>query len=113
MFVQYGLPEHLQRDNSQARCSRISRRQTTQHTFSALYYPVTNGQDECFVQTFKRAMKAANGDSGAVKSIFCRLSARIRNASHTTTGMSPDMVLLFMVNRSSTGTPIPKAKLGS
>ena len=42
------------------------------HTRVAPYHPVSNGEAERFVQTFKHAMKAAIQDDGSLQAKFAR-----------------------------------------
>ncbi|KAI0229392.1 hypothetical protein LSAT2_020197, partial [Lamellibrachia satsuma] len=98
VFARYGLPEHLHSDNGSQFTSEVFRNfmkaNNIRHTLSAPYHPATNGQVECFVQTFKQAMRSARGNSGAVKQHLAQFLFAYRNAPHATTGGSPAMLLM-------------------
>ena len=88
VFARYGLPEHLHSDNGRQFTSEVFRNfmkaNNIKHTFSAQYHPATNGQTERFVQTFKQAMKAADGDMGAVKLHLAKVSACLQECNTRT-----------------------------
>ena len=98
VFARYGLPEHLHSDNWRQFASEVfqnfMKANHIKHTFSAPYHPASNGQTERFVQTFKKAMKAAKGDLGAVKLHLATFLLAYRSATHATTGESLTMLLL-------------------
>ena len=98
VFARYGLAEHLHSDNGSQFTSEVFRNFTKAnniwHTFSAPYHPATNGEMECFVQTFKQAMGSARSDSAAVKRHRTKFLFVYRNVPHATIGNSPAMLLM-------------------
>ncbi|BHF72892.1 hypothetical protein SprV_0401596300 [Sparganum proliferum] len=66
IFSRHGLPEVLVSDNDTQFTSSIfedfCRQHNNQHLRSPPYHPQSNGQAECFVDTFKRALLKARGE---------------------------------------------------
>ena len=62
----YGLPEQLVSDNgtqfTSEEFTQLMKRNGVKHIRLALYHPASNGLAERFVQTFKREMKASEGE---------------------------------------------------
>ena len=98
LFTQHGIPEQLVSDNGPQFKSEefetFLKRNGVKHITSAPYHPATNGIAERFVQTFKNGLKSMEGEKGTVKQKLCRLLLAYRNASHTTTGLSPAFLLM-------------------
>ena len=63
------------------------------HIRLAPYHPVTNGEAQRFVQTFKHAMKAAKYDSGTFETKLARFLLMCRNTPNSTTAQSPAQLL--------------------
>ena len=63
LFSMYGLPTQLVSDNGPHFASEgfvvFMKSNGVKHICCALYHPSSNGAAECFVQTFKKAMKAS------------------------------------------------------
>lgn len=61
IFGRHGLPHTIVSDNGTQFKGSLFQKFTTkrgiQHLFSSPYYPMSNGQAERFVDTFKRALK--------------------------------------------------------
>ena len=93
IFAHHGLPEQLVSDNGpqfiSEEFSHFVQENGIKHVLCAPYHPSSNGLAERFVQTFKRAMKAGEGDG---KSLNHRLSDFLfdyRSSEHATTAVSP------------------------
>jgi hypothetical protein len=97
IFAHHGLPEQLVSDNGpqfiSEEFSHFVQENGIKHVLCAPYHPSSNGLAERFVQTFKRAMKAGEGDG---KSLNHRLSDFLfdyRSSEHATTAVSPSELL--------------------
>ena len=70
LFVSHGLPTQVVTDNEAQFTSQefedFLKSNGIQDYKSAPYHPATNGEAECYVQTFKQAMRAAKGDPGTL-----------------------------------------------
>lgn len=98
LFSSHGLPEQLVTDNGTQFTSRefevFLKENGIKHIRSAPYHPATNGEAERFVQTFKHAMKAAQGDAGTLPTKLARFLLTYRSTPNTTTGISPAELFL-------------------
>ena len=67
LFSMYGIPAQLVSDNGLRFTSEefvsFAKRNGIKHIRCAPYHPSSNGTAECFVQTFKKAMKASRDTS--------------------------------------------------
>lgn len=55
------------------------------HKFTTPYNLATNGQAECFIQTFKQALRRTHCDSASIDLILSKLLLQYRIMPHTTT----------------------------
>ena len=91
IFAYYGVPEQLVSDNGpqfiSEEFSHFVQENGIKHVLCAPYHPPSNGLAERFVQTFKRAMKAGEGDG---KALNHRLSDFLFDyrSEHATTAVS-------------------------
>ena len=92
LFATHGLPEQLVSDNgpqfSSAEFEMCMKRNGIKHISSAPGHPTTNGEAECFVQTFKRALKTGKRDGGSLQTRLSRFLFVYRTSPHATTGVS-------------------------
>ena len=98
IFARFGIPEHLVSDNGsqfssdffQEFCSRNG----IKHTFSAPYHPSTNGLAERFMQSMKKALKAAKDEKSTIQCKLDKFLTKYRNVPHSTTGESPAFLMM-------------------
>ena len=64
------------------------------HIQSAPYHPTANGAAECFVQTFKQAIRASEGSSLSLQQRLDNFLLSYRTTPHSTTGEMPSLLLL-------------------
>ena len=55
--------------------------------------PATNGEAECYVQTFKQAMRSAKDDPGTLSTKLMRFLLAYQTTPNATTGISPAELL--------------------
>ncbi|XP_014770047.1 uncharacterized protein K02A2.6-like [Octopus bimaculoides] len=64
LFVRFGIPDITVSDNGMQFVSyefkKFHKMFTAEHVTMALYHPRSNGQTECFVDMFKRALRKSN-----------------------------------------------------
>jgi len=93
-ICRYGIPEQIVSDNGTQFTSEEFKRfcelNGIRHSTSSVYHPRSNGEAERFIQTFKDAMKAADGDKALALQKFLFF---YRVTPHTTTGRLPCEVL--------------------
>ena len=93
LFAAYGLPEQIVTDNGTQFTSEefqmFMKQNAVKHIHSAPYHPATNGEAERFVQTFKRALKAAKSDPGSTFDKLQRFLLSYRSTPNVTTAVSP------------------------
>ena len=96
MFARWGIPEQLVSDNgpqfTSAEFEKFMKDNGVKHLRSAPYHPATNGLAERFVQSFKKAMKAAKSNASLSLRIAQFLFA-YRNAPHALTGEAPAVLM--------------------
>ena len=78
------------------------------HSLVAPYHPRSNGQAECFVQTFKQYFKAEGAQN--IKQNLARLLFSYRTTPNSRTGHTP--AELFLNRRSKTRLDLLKPDLG-
>ena len=97
LFVTHGLPTQVVTDNGAQFTSQefedFLKSNGIQHYKSAPYHPATNGEAERYVQTFKQAMRAAQGDPGTLSIKLMRFLFSYRTTPNATTGVSPAELL--------------------
>ena len=97
LFATHGLPTQVVTDNGAQFTSQefgeFLKLNGIQHYKSAPYHPATNGKAECYVQTFKQAMRAAKGDPGTLLTKLMRFLLSYRTTPNATTGVSPAELL--------------------
>ena len=64
------------------------------HLRSAPYHPATNGLAECFIQTFKRAMKAGMKEMVQLKQCLENFLLTYRTTVHATTKETPCRLMM-------------------
>ena len=98
IFVKYGLPEQLVSDNgpqfTSEEFTEFMKVNSIKHIRSAPYHPSTNGLEERFVQTFKRAMKNRVQDEPNLSTPLSQFLLGYRSAPHATTKVSPEELFL-------------------
>ena len=95
-FAQFGIPECVVTDNGSCFTSTefesFMKKNGIYHIKSSPYHPATNGLAERAVQVFKHGMKKMK--EGTVHDKIARLLFNYRITPHTTTGISPAMLLM-------------------
>jgi len=103
LFAAYGLPEQLVSDNGPQFMSSefevCMKANSIKHIRTAPYHPASNGEAERFVQTFKRAMRAAEKDAGTLNHKLARFLLTYRTTPHATVGLSPAELFMKRVLR--------------
>ena len=98
LFSRYGLPEQLVSDNgtqfTSAEFAQFMERNGIKHICSAPYHPATNGLAERFVQTFKRAMKASEGEGKTLNQRPSQFLFSYWASPQATTNASPSELFL-------------------
>ena len=98
LFAAYGLPYQIVSDNGPQFVSTefetCMKTNGIKHIRVAPYHPSLNGEAECFVQTFKRAMKAVRNDEGTLQMKLAKFLLSYRSTPHCTTGVSPAELFL-------------------
>ena len=101
LFASYDLPEQLVSDmqwvyssslmNSSGSCIRTNR---MRHINYAPYHLSSKGTAECFVCTFKKAMKAARHAGGTIQHSLDNFLLAYQLTPHATTGVAPSTSFL-------------------
>ena len=98
VFSAYGLPEQFVTDNGPQFVAEefaiFMKQNGIKHIRCAPYHPSSNGAVERFVQMFKRAMKATEGDGRSMSQRLASFLLSYRNTSHATTGRPPSELFL-------------------
>ena len=98
LFSRYGLPEQLVSDNgtqfTSEEFTQFMKRNGVKHIRSAPYHPASNGLAERFVQTFKRAMKASEGEGKTLNQRLSQFLFSYRASPQATTNTSPSELFL-------------------
>ena len=98
LFYRLGIPEQIVSDNGPQFKSDEFKQFLSEngitHLTTAPYFPATNGQAERFVQTIKKALTAAKGESESVQLKLFRFLLAYRNAPHALFNESPAMLFL-------------------
>ena len=101
LFATHGLPEQLVGDNGSQFTSdevrtllTFMRNNGIKHKRSAPYHPATNGSAECFVQTFKQALRAALTKKKTLSWKLTNFLLAYRTTPHVLTGEAPAVFLM-------------------
>ena len=98
LFSRYGLPEQIVSDNGAQFTSdeftQFMKLNGIKHIRSAPYHPASNGLAERFVQTFKRAMKASEGEGRTLNQRLSQFLFSYRASPQATTTTSPSELFL-------------------
>ena len=98
IFASFGLPDQLVSNNGPQFTARefanFVNANGIPHIRTAPYYPASNGTIERFVQTFKQAMKAGEGNGLSFQHQLHNFLMSHRSTPHTTTGKSPASLFL-------------------
>ena len=98
IFASFGLPDQLVSDNGPQFAARefadFVSANDIRHILTAPYHPASNGAIERFVQTFKQAMKAGEGNGLSVQHRLQSFLMSYRSTPHATTGKSPASLFL-------------------
>ena len=93
LFARFGLPEQCVSDNglpfNSEDFTTFMKGNRIKHICSSPYQPATNSLAERFVQTFKRALIASEGNGRPVHHRFASFLLSYRNAPHATMNRSP------------------------
>ena len=112
MFVRYGVPMQLVSDNGPQFTSReladFMKQNGIKHTLVTPCHPRSNGQAECFVQTFKQHFKT-EGSSSITQSL-ARFLFSNRTTSSSVTGQTP--AESFLKRRPRTRLDLLRPNLG-
>ena len=92
LFTAYGLPKQLVSDNGPQFTSSefevCMKANGIKHIRTAPYHPASNGETERFVQTSKRAMRAAEKDTGTLNNKLARFLLTYWTTPRATVGLS-------------------------
>ena len=98
IFAVYGLPELIISDNGPQFLAKEFKACTTvngiNHVLSVSYHPATNGLVGRFVQTFKQAMKAGEGDGRLLQHRLSAFLLSYFTTTHTVTNEAPRRLFL-------------------
>ena len=98
LFARYGLVHQIVTDNGSQFTSEqfqtYMKANNIRHITSAVGHPSTNGLAERLVQSFKTAMKSAQATETTIGLHLSRFLMAYRNASHSTTQVSPASLLI-------------------
>lgn len=98
IFASFGLPDQLVSDNGPQFTARefanFVNANGIRHIRTAPYHPASNGAIERFVQTFKQAMKAGEGNGLSFQHRLQNFLMSYRSTPHATTGTSPASLFL-------------------
>ena len=98
IFASFGLPDQLVSDNGPQFTARefadFVSANDIRHIHTAPYHPASNGAIERFVQTFKQAMKAGEGNALSFQHRLQSFLMSYRSTPHATTGKSPASLFL-------------------
>lgn len=96
-FSHYGVPHILVSNNGPQFCSEefstFMKSNGVKHFRSVPYHPASNGLAECFVQTFKHALKSSRGTK-PVQQCLDTFLLLYRNTPHATTNEAPAMLYI-------------------
>ena len=103
VFTTHRSPEVLVSDNgtnfNSEEFATYMRSNQIKHIFTPPYHPSSNGLAERAVQTFKNAMRSSEGE-GKIQKRINKFLLRYRLTPHTSTGISPGVVLMSRTIRS-------------
>lgn len=98
LFSRFGLPSQLVSDNGSQFVSAVFEKFLKQngvkHIKSAPYHSSSNGLAECFVQTFKQAIKVSEGSNLSLQHRLDRFLLSYCTTPHATTGEMPNLLFL-------------------
>ena len=98
LFTKYGLPEQLVSDNgpqfTSEDFSQFMRMNGIKHIRSAPYHSSSNNLAECFVQTFKRAMKAGQNNGSSLSTRLSQFLLTYCSTPYLTTNTTPGELFL-------------------
>ena len=98
LVAAYGLPKQLVTDNgpqfTSTEFGKFAQQNGIKHIFTAPYHPSSNGAVECFVQTFKQAMKAGERSELSVQHGLQSFLLSYQSTPQTTTGHTPAELFL-------------------
>ena len=98
LFSSYGLPEQLVSDNGPQFVSgelMFLKRNGVKHIRCAPYHPSSNGAAECFMKTFKDAMKAGDAHGPQFQQRLMNFFLTYRSTPHATTNVAPCTLFLM------------------
>ncbi|XP_062603100.1 uncharacterized protein K02A2.6-like [Saccostrea cucullata] len=97
LFARQGIPAEIVSDNGPQFRSEEFRQfmesNAIRHITSSPFHPRTNGQAERFVQSFKKAIKSASGDSACINKKLNSFLCKYRITPQGTTNESPSILL--------------------
>ena len=98
LVAAYGLPKQLVTDNgpqfTSTEFGEFAQQNGIKHIVTAPYHPSSNGAVECFVQTFKQAMKAGERSELSVQHGLQSFLLSYQSTPQTTTGHTPAELFL-------------------
>eukprot|EP00733_Pompholyxophrys_punicea_P001154 Pompholyxophrys_punicea_v1_NODE_512_length_1796_cov_6.566341.p1 type:complete len:182 gc:universal NODE_512_length_1796_cov_6.566341:1185-640(-) len=93
LFASFGNPERLVSDNGAQfhaqEFQEFVKMRGIRHSFSAPYYPATNGAAENMVKSFKRAYQKLRQEGLTVDEAVTTFLGTYRSTPHSTTGETP------------------------
>jgi hypothetical protein len=97
LFFQHGMPEQIVTDNgaqfTSSEFEKFCKERGIVHTLTPPYHPMSNGEAERMVQSFKSAMKLLREDGYTPDAAKDQFLLRYRVTPHTATGISPAEML--------------------
>nr|XP_029717335.1 uncharacterized protein K02A2.6-like [Aedes albopictus] len=112
IFATYGIPSVLVSDHGVQFTSetfqQFLRMNGVVHKMGAPYHPLTNGQAEGYVQTFKQKLKALKCPKSEFNLELSNILLTYRKMLHLSTGQSPSMLMFGRQIRSRLDLMLPK-----
>lgn len=97
LFSIHGLPEQVVSDNGPQFTSEefvtFLHRNGVKHIRSSPYHPATNGLAECFIKTMKQSLKISVKKGLTLSHRLIDFLLKYRSSPHTTTGVTPSLLL--------------------